>query len=686
MMRFLRRCIYFLLTVVVLAMIGLLLFAVLFDANQFKDDIAQNFEESTGRRLVITGDMHLQFLPLRLVINQAEIGNPPDFSNDQPFAKIALTSADIALWPLLHRVVRIQEVRFQDARLNFVQLADGRNNWGEWKKQKNASKKINKSEAEKDDHKNFQVALEAIDIQNSHLFYKDLQKNRTAKFDLARAQLSGIDEKKVDFILKGVIHPPGITQGIATQWSGQVLFQDGRYALQDAQVEASVAEGLLLLSSKVNLQYQQGHFSYRLDPLTLTCADLKAKGSVLGSEKSVATDLQAATFSPKECVFLFTEKSQFLPEKMAFSLHAKSDLQALQLTVPTLQLDDSNGQVDLQADWPKKEFSFQARLDRLDLERYTYPKPTIAENSPSSRNLPSPGLETEMPESKGGRQKQAWQGEGVIDIQRASYKKLILKNIKLQPQYRQQKLHMPFSFAAANGQVDGSFAAAMTNPPAYALALDLKNIAIAPVISAFNEHQILDGVLDGNLELTAQGQDSKALLSSNRGKMSFTISNGAVYGFDLEAAIQKAKTALTGEKVSNQQTDEKKTPFQRLEGQGNIVAASIDPGNFTLQSPMLDAKGDGRVDFLARILDYHVTAYPRGSLAADLQKVAKELKDVAIPLRIYGNLDKPTVQVDIAALLAAQQKTAIERGLDKALEKAPKPVQDFLKKNMEKWF
>jgi len=46
MMRFLRRCIYFLLTVVVLAMIGLLLFAVLFDANQFKDDIAQNFEEA----------------------------------------------------------------------------------------------------------------------------------------------------------------------------------------------------------------------------------------------------------------------------------------------------------------------------------------------------------------------------------------------------------------------------------------------------------------------------------------------------------------------------------------------------------------------------------------------------------------------------------------------------------------
>jgi len=46
MMRFLRRCIYFLLTVVVLAMIGLLLFAILFDANQFKDDIAQNFEKA----------------------------------------------------------------------------------------------------------------------------------------------------------------------------------------------------------------------------------------------------------------------------------------------------------------------------------------------------------------------------------------------------------------------------------------------------------------------------------------------------------------------------------------------------------------------------------------------------------------------------------------------------------------
>jgi len=478
MMRFLRRCIYFLLTVVVLAMIGLLLFAVLFDANQFKDDIAQNFEESTGRHMVIAGDMHLQFLPLRLVINQVEIGNPPDFSADQPFARIALASADIAFWPLLHRVVRIQEVRLQDAHLNFVQLADGRNNWDEWKKQQSDAEVIDKSESENNDPKKFQVALEDVDIQDSHLVYMDMQKNHTARFDLASVQLSGVDKKKVDFTLKGVIHPPGITQGIATQWSGQVLFQDGRYALQDAQVEASVAEGLLLLSSKVNLQYQQGHLSYRLDPLTLTCADLKAKGSVLGDEKSVAADLQAATFSPKECVFLFTEKSQFLPEKMAFSLHAKSDLQALQLTVPTLQLDDSNGQVDLQVDWPKKEFSFQARLDRLSLERYTHPKPTIAENSPSSHNLPSPGLKTETPESKEGRQKQVWQGEGVIDIQRASYKKLILKNIKLQPQYRQQKLHMPFSFAAANGQVDGSFAATMTNPPYYALALNLKTLPL----------------------------------------------------------------------------------------------------------------------------------------------------------------------------------------------------------------
>lgn len=686
MMRLLRRLLYFALTVLVLGVITVLLFAVLFDANRFKDKATQSFEKATGRTLAIHGDMHLHFLPLSLSFNEVEVGNPDHFSGDGPFAQVTLATADIALLPLLHREIRIKEVQLNGAQLHFLRLTDGRNNWDSWKKRQKESETANAKQAPMPvSEKNaFQVALESMVIKDAALVYRDLQKDRTIKFDLTEGHAEGIDnrEKPFGIALKGLAYPPGLSEGAETKLSGKALIQGRHYELQDTQIDIALEKGLVLLSATLQLQYQEQALSYSLDPVRIACADLKAEGSGSGTEKLVSLDLNAAPFSPKECISLFTAKAQHLPEKASFSLHGQSDFKKVTLQVPAFQIDDSKGQAEANADLPKKEFSFHLLLDTFNLEPYTHPKETAAEEKKASATSES---KTPKAQPVVGN-KPGWGGHGKIEIHALRFKNLALNNVEIEPLYQQKKLDAPFSLGVANGRASGSFSAAMQETPSYAFTLDLKNVAIAPIVAVFDNHKILDGTLDGKLQVTAQGQESKALLSSNRGHVSFAVRDGTVYGFNLQAAIEKAKAKLTGDKNDHHDNGEKKTPFQRLEGNGSIVAASIDPGEFSLESELLDATGKGRVDFLARLLDYQVVAHPRGSLAKDLQNVAKELQGVAIPLRIYGNLDKPTVQVDIAALLAAQKKTAIERGLDKALEKAPKPVQDFLKQNMEKWF
>ena len=88
-----------------------------------------------------------------------------------------------------------------------------------------------------------------------------------------------------------------------------------------------------------------------------------------------------------------------------------------------------------------------------------------------------------------------------------------------------------------------------------------------------------------------------------------------------------------------------------------------------MSSPIFRLNGEGKVDLPAHQLDYLLTVKVVGSLEGQGGKPDERLMGVAIPVRLAGALDDPSVGVDIEAALEANAKGQLKDKAMKEIEK-----------------
>ena len=105
-------------------------FSLFFDPNDFRDKIQAGVKESTGRDLVIEGDIELSVFPwLALDVGRTSFGNAPGFG-DEPMARFEKAKLSVKLLPmLLRREVSIGNAELQSLQVNLSVDSGGRGNW-----------------------------------------------------------------------------------------------------------------------------------------------------------------------------------------------------------------------------------------------------------------------------------------------------------------------------------------------------------------------------------------------------------------------------------------------------------------------------------------------------------------------------------------------------------------------------
>ncbi len=127
--RLLRFVGFGLLNLIVLVIVVALAAPLFFDPNDYKDTIAEQVRQRTGRDITIAGDMTFSVLPwLGVSVGEVTLGNAAGFG-DAPFAKVASADVRVKLVPLLSREVRMDTVSVTGLELNLARDADGRGNW-----------------------------------------------------------------------------------------------------------------------------------------------------------------------------------------------------------------------------------------------------------------------------------------------------------------------------------------------------------------------------------------------------------------------------------------------------------------------------------------------------------------------------------------------------------------------------
>ena len=112
-----------------LVIAAMIIIPMVVDPNDYKAQIEQAVEESTGRTLKITGNINLSLFPwIGVRIGEVSLGNSPKFSQE-PMAQIQETDVKVKLLPLFSNQVVVDTCLLKGLQLYLGKDASGKSSW-----------------------------------------------------------------------------------------------------------------------------------------------------------------------------------------------------------------------------------------------------------------------------------------------------------------------------------------------------------------------------------------------------------------------------------------------------------------------------------------------------------------------------------------------------------------------------
>nr|WP_277615448.1 AsmA family protein [Aeromonas caviae] len=711
-------------------MLGLALAAVvaiaalvsLIDPNQFKPQLAEQVRKSTGRELVIQGDIGWRFWPsLGLSLEKVALRNPAGFA-EPDLVRFEQGEASVGLLPLLSHRLEIGKVTLSGAHLFIQTRADGSSNLSDLLKASADPKGEATTEPAAttpppaSDKQPWQISLQGIALVDASALVRDDRSgtiSRLDRLDLDLGQLTPGEWIPVTLAAKGA-------QGdLAFDLKGQVQLKPAREAMKSELKD-------LNLSGSLNQQAQRlDAFTLKADRLALgqwSSLTLSLQGAQGASDKPSLAGTLEGTLKARldenrqllelsDAVLAAKLSGDSLPRpqmqvKLAGFARAELDKQSVALSNLVMGVDDAllsgSGAVRLGA-VPKVDFDLKG--DKLDLDAWLGQSAKAAPAAATSGAAAPAGaqaqtaapaaqaLSTAEPDLTALKSVDL---AGRLQLGSLRLKGLDLSAVDLQLALAGGQLTLKqFSAGVAGGKVTASgLLDARQQPARYQVHKRVQGVDVRPLLQTLAQTDLLEG--KGDLEVEAQGSglSEQALRSRMQGKVNLKLSDGALHGINLAEMIREARATLTG-KGADQVKEVRKTDFSALTASFQIANGVARSDDIQLFAPALRVKGQGQTALVPETLDFLFLTSVVESSKGQGGKTVDELKDITIPVRIGGHWQAPSYKLDVKALLSNNKvleekaRKEAERGLkkllgDKADNEGVKGVADQLLKGLFK--
>ncbi|MFB2854553.1 AsmA family protein [Aeromonas allosaccharophila] len=719
-----KKIIYILLGLAVAAVVAIVALVSLIDPNQFKPQLAEQVRKSTGRELVMAGEIDWRFWPsLGLSLEKVALRNPAGFA-EPDLVRFEQGEASVALLPLLSHRLEIGKVILSGAHLFIQTKADSSSNLSGLLKDATADASepvVPATPAPTADSKPWQISLQGVALSQASALVQDDRSGtslRLDRLDLDMGQLTTGEWVPVTLAAKGSADK--LVFDVKGQTQIKLAQETMASELKDLSLSGSLSDPALRLDS----------FSIKGDRLALgewSNLTLALKGAkVEGQQALLAGSLEGTLKGRLDKEMKLAELSDMvltaalegdaLPRpqmklKLAGFARAELDKQLITLSKLVMSADEAllsgDGTVQLGA---VPAITFDLKGEKLDLDSWlaksapTTPaqakenKPAIgASNAAASDNKAATGksealsaVEPDLGALKGvdldgrlqlGSLRLKGLDLGAVDLQVALAKGLLtLKQLSATVAGGQVK---------ANGVLD-----ARQQPATYKVHKQVAGVNIRPLLQTLAQSDLLEGKGDLDVQVQGRGLSALALRNGMQGKVTLKLSDGALHGINLPEMIREARATLTG-KGAEQVKEARKTDFSALTASFLIADGIARSNDIQLFAPALRVKGEGQTALVPESLDFLFLTSIVESSKGQGGKDVDELKEITIPVRIGGHWQAPSYQLDVKALLSNNKlledkaRKEAERGLkkllgDKADNDAVKGVADQLLKGLFK--
>jgi AsmA protein len=650
MSRMLKYFAYFIAAVVTLLVIAIVTVMVLFDVNDYREEIELVVEKNTGREFAIDGDIGMTFFPwLAIAVPEMRLGNAAGFG-DQPFASIDEANLSVRLMPLLmRRDVQVTTIQLRGLRLNLAINRDGRSNWQDFADASEALEALPADDvsAVQKDFATRELNVAGIEILDSAISYVDAQAGSNitlSDINITAGDISGgegtihLDGFSIDALLAGVAESP-TAFGLET---AAVDIDSQRETVTLAPVELAV------LGLDIAAQVQPFSYAGDITPVAAIQVDafsLRNLMQRLAIEAPETTDPTALG-------------------KVMISATATLGPTAIALSDLDMQLDDTTfkGQLSIpQGD--NDIYSIDLRADSIDLDRYMAPA-TDAAAGGNSADVPVE-IPSEMIRLINSR------GKLTLDSAQLGGMRFEKITVGLLTDNGKLRLH-PFSATLFAGQYQGDIRIdASRDVPVISADERIEGVQLGALAKAMFDADNVTGTINGSFKLNGTGDDLAAVQRSLGGNIALELVDGAYEGTDVWYELRKARAAIRQE-AAPEATLPARTRFSEVSASGPVVNGVFNNENLLIELPFMQLSGAGSVNFVTARVDYRMSArvFDKPEFIGD-DVTAAELKDftkTVIPMRVTGPLTAPSIQPDVEKLLQDRVEKEVEDLLKNKLE------------------
>ncbi len=697
-------------SVIALLIVAATAVTLLFDPNDYRDDIAAAVEKQTGRTLTIEGDIELSLFPwLGVEVGRVTLADREGF-HDEPFLEIDGMEAAVRLLPLLWGQLETRAVQIEAPVARLMVNEAGESNW------EDLIERIDEPLDEPPPPDDQPAPAELPDFLADAVF-GGLQVRRGQLFwtNLAEDDHKEVERFDIDIGALRLDQPVPIQaewQGTGTdlpRLSGQV------------QLEATMARGLDRVGIEgleVTVQaqgpevpgYQQqllltGNGQVGLgDELTVEWPHLAVglAGARLETAIDLVLDAEGAdgridwSLPPFNLRTTLSRLDAGLPaledtEAMTrFTADGRIKLEGQRLAIRETQMRMDESQFDIEGaidDWTGPSITLSAQLDRINVDRYMPAGERRAADEPGAPDTGLPDFEEialELPMEP----LRTLELDGDLAIGETVISGLRLDDISAELTGGNGRVGLEEIRAALyEGQYHGStLLDARGDFPYFETDHRLEGVRFGPLLEDLMERDWIHGRGDFVLSGAGGGPNLAALIEDFRGDAEIVVEDGSFLGLNIPFMFREAVARIQAQPRPEPPDEEARTDFASASALIEFQDGIARNDNLRLDSPLLRGRGEGRINILEETIDYRL----RLSLIDNLEdadgRPIRGLTDVTVPLEFTGDLLSPRIRFDLRAAMSDEQirqlRQARER-LEEAEQKIREGFQERVREELE---
>lgn len=637
--------------ILVLLLVGAVgLVVATLDPNDYKDEISEQVQELTGRKLTLDGDIQWSVFPwLGLNLGEASLSNAEGFG-DTPFASLSEVNVQVALTPLLKKQVVARNIVLRGVSLNLQKKKNGTDNWSDLAKSSEAGGSETTEAAAPakgslaDD---LQVDITGLEIVDANLSYVDEQAGQRISVNALNVSTSALQlaqPVKVTSNFKVGINDLDLAVDLAGELT--VNPETGEYAFSNLVVHQtasgqSVPSGEQSGVARMNIAANTETQVLDIDDLSVDVLGLSVQGKLQLSqflqEPRYSGELSSNTFDLRKLV---EQLGQSLPVtanpavlgSTSIKFDFAGDTKRLGIKPLLVKMDKSRleGHVNID-DLSTQALRFDLALDAINVDDYL---PKAAE--------PSPVTEKAAPAQPGATEAadtialpldvlRSLQMDGSLRVGQLTVSKLLFEKANMVLKAKGGVISIePLTAEAYEGKASiNARLDVRADTPKYSTKIDMSGVQSGDIFETLLGDRIVSGTATVAADLSTSGDRVSALKQGLNGSVQVKFSEGTIKGSKLSEKILEARNfvrKLEGKGLlENKVTDS--TQFSVLTATADVTGGQLKNDDLSLLAPLFHASGKGVIDLAKDSMDYTL----------GLGRPPKEGKEGAyVPLKIFG--------------------------------------------------